>query len=471
MRAAAARALVAATWVAMTLSLLWCIAAFTVNVPLAEDWHLVPPLTGHTPDIWTWLWEQNNEHRLPLPRLVMLSVLEPTGDFRAGMVVNVLVMAAAAAAVLWALSRARGGPLRCADAFIPLVLLNIGNWENFMWAWQLGFVLSAAICLLLLATLTAPEGTRSTAGSWIAAASLAALPLCGANGMAFAAPLAAWMAFDAVRLLRTGGADARRGVALAAGVIGAAAGTAYYFVDYLPATWNPESPGIIASAKTAVKFLGLSFGSAVASRAGWAGLAAVATMGVAALLLLRQLWTGLAPQRLYAMRMLAFAAGASTLAVAFGWGRAGLVPTVGLPDRYVLLAAPAIVWAYVVIALHGGERLRRFAPPALLAAALVLLPFNTRDGFSWRDWYQDGMARVIADVEAGASADVIVERHAAFLMHWAPDRLRAGLEMLRDAGIGPLTALRREPGSPSDAGEDAPLRDTASAATTRDAPR
>jgi hypothetical protein len=456
------------TWAALAAALVWCIAAFTVNVPLAEDWHMVPPLTGHTEHLWSWLWEQNNEHRLPLPRLLLLGTLAATGDFRAGMVVNVAVMAAAAMAVLWALRHARGGALRYSDAFIPIVLLHIGNWENFMWAWQLCFVLSAALCLVLLAALAGPRLDISPARAGVAAAAVAALPLCGANGIAFAAPMAAWLGIEAVLLLRAGGAAARAGLILFAGLIVAAASTAYYFVDYTSATWNPASPGLIESIETALKFQGLAFGPAVAPRAGIAGLVAAILVGAATMTLVPRLRGG-GRGRIEAARMLAFAAGAATLAIAFGWGRAGLVPTVGFPDRYVLLAAPGIVWAYVVIELHGGPRLRQIVPPALLVAACAMLPLNTRDGFYWRDWYRDGMARVIADVNSGASADTIVTRHGQFLMHWAPDRLRAGLEMLRDTGVGPITALRREAAPSSAAGAGAPLPDKAGAASTRPA--
>jgi len=120
-------AVVWTVWIIMTAALLACVCAYTFNMPLAEDWHLVPPMTGHQAHLWTWLWEQNNEHRLPLPRLVLLAVLTPTHDFRWGMAANITLMSTVVFAILWTLARRRGGRLRYTDAFVPIALLHIGN--------------------------------------------------------------------------------------------------------------------------------------------------------------------------------------------------------------------------------------------------------------------------------------------------------------------------------------------------------
>ncbi|MBK5186778.1 MAG: sugar transferase [Gemmatimonadaceae bacterium] len=136
----------------MTLIALACIARYGRNIPLAEDWLMVPPMTGHEPRLASWLWAQNNEHRLPLPRLILLGVLMATHDFRAGMVLNVLSLAALAAAMMLAARHLRGGVTRASDAFFPLALLHLGDWENLVWGWQFQFVCSAVlICALMLA--------------------------------------------------------------------------------------------------------------------------------------------------------------------------------------------------------------------------------------------------------------------------------------------------------------------------------
>ena len=428
-------------WAAMTAALLWCVFAYTFNMPLAEDWHLVPAMTGNEPHLWTWLWEQNNEHRLPLPRLVLLALLKPTQDFRWGMVANVAVMSAAAYVVLRALARRRGTGLRVTDAFIPIALLHIGNWENYMWAWQLCFVLSSAITLVLLVAADARELWTSRRWAIVTACCVAALPVCGANGLAFGAPIAAWLALEAA--LQAWRAPERRDTAaiVLAGVVLAAVEAAYYFVGYTHASWNPPSPGVMATLKTTLKFLAMSFGPAIKQAPGPWSLVTILVMAPAAALAVRAACAAPVDERPRAWRLLAYLAGVGALALAFGWGRAGLVPTVGLPDRYVLLAVPAVVWTYLVIDEYASRSLRIPVQVALLVAACVLLPANTRKGFAWRDWYRGGMQAVTRDIDRGLPRSELVRRDGWFLMAWSPERLSEGMQMLHDARIGPFARI------------------------------
>lgn len=442
MRGTVPRVFVWTTWALMTAALLACVYVYTYNMPLAEDWHLVPPMTGHEPHLWTWLWAQNNEHRLPLPRLVLLAILKPTHDLRWGMVANVAMMSGAAFAILRLLARVRGGSFRYTDAFVPIALLHIGNWENYMWAWQLCFVLSSAVTLVLLLALQANDLWRSRRHAALAAAMVAALPLCGANGLAFVAPIAAWLTLGAVVRLRVE-PDARDSARIIlAGVALAAAAAAYYFVGYTHATWNPPSPGVIATTKTSLKFLTMSFGPVIL-RTPLAGAAILLLATIpAAALALRVAVGGSMDAQAQARRLLAYLAGVAALAIAFGWGRAGLVPTVGLPDRYVLLAVPVLVWAYIVVEMYGRRSTRAVVQAALFVTACVLLPANTRDGFEWRDWYRAGMQAVMHDIDAGMPRDELVRRHGSYLMAWSPEHLAAGMEMLKGAGIGPFGGAR-----------------------------
>ena len=69
----------------MFVALLALVARFGSNVPSWDEWDLVPALTGNQPVSAEWLWSQHNEHRVPLPRLVLLG-LDAVGrpDFRRG---------------------------------------------------------------------------------------------------------------------------------------------------------------------------------------------------------------------------------------------------------------------------------------------------------------------------------------------------------------------------------------------------
>src|SRR5262249_51545051 len=130
------------------------------NIPLAEDWTMVPAMTGHEHHFWSWLWAQNNEHRLPLPKLAYLGALKLTGDFRSGMVLSTLVVAAASAALILLMRRLRGRT-SIADAFFPLVLMHLGHWENLLWSWQIQFVMSVGLVIGVLVVVAGASGPLS----------------------------------------------------------------------------------------------------------------------------------------------------------------------------------------------------------------------------------------------------------------------------------------------------------------------
>jgi hypothetical protein len=105
------------------------------------------------------------------------------------MVFDALALGAVAAAMIL-VARGLRGRTSTADAFFPLLLLHLGNWDNLVWGWQIQFVLPTVLaCGLLLVILARPS--LGTPGVAIAAAlMLIGLPLSGANGLVFAPPLA-----------------------------------------------------------------------------------------------------------------------------------------------------------------------------------------------------------------------------------------------------------------------------------------
>ena len=82
--------LVWTVWATMLAAALLLVARFGNNVPSWDEWDMVPTLTGHQPVTAEWLWSQHNEHRVPLPRLVLLAINRLGGpDFRIGQYLNV----------------------------------------------------------------------------------------------------------------------------------------------------------------------------------------------------------------------------------------------------------------------------------------------------------------------------------------------------------------------------------------------
>ncbi len=425
---------------------LLAIANYGRNIPLAEDWLLVAPITGNEPDFLSWLWAQNNEHRVPLPRLIYLATLTIWGgDFRSGMVLNAATLALLAGAMVHVAVRIRGH-VRFTDAFFPIALLHLGNWPNIVWGWQIQFVAATALtCVLLLVVVR--YGVALTGGATLAAAlAMALLPLCGANGMIFSFALAPWFAVAA--FIQWRGAGARwKSAALVAAVVIAVALSALYFVNYQRAYWNPPSPGPAATIKTSLSFLAMSLGPGARSNY-YLALAALLPIliGAGVVTVFAALRTR-GNDRWRAAGLICFAGGCAVLVAAIGWGRAGLVPTVGMPDRYTLLSVPILLAAYFAFELFGGRALATLGPVALLLAMLVALPENSRQGYTWGEWYRRGMDRVSVDIDAGVPVDEIAQRHREMLLHWNEDMLRSRIRMLREAGLGPFARARDgEPG-------------------------
>ncbi len=439
-------------WLFMMLVALGAIARYGRNIPLAEDWFMVPPLTGNEPDIAGWLWSQNNEHRVPLARLLYLLLLKATGgDFRVGMVFNVLASGALAAAMMRTAYRLRGGRTSLADAFFPIAFLHLGNWNNLVWGWQIQFVLATLLtCALLLVAALRGTDLRPR-DAWLAGTCLLLLPLTGANGLIFVAVMAPWAALSARELIvrrRTGGSGA--GAYLAGCIAVAIVLSGLYFVGYERPSWNPPSPGIGPAVETAVKFLAMGWGPAAELSWRASALLAAAAIASAVALMVTALARQNGHERGRAFGLLSFAAGMTILALAIGWGRAAMVPSVGMPDRYALLSLPALCMTFFTWQLYGSPGWRRPVQLGLLAAMLALLPANTREGLEWRDWYSAGMLRVEADLAAGMTSDELARRNGEFLIHFDRRRLPRYIEMLRQRETGPFAA---RPVSPPQAPE------------------
>ena len=118
----------------LTLALIGFVARYGSNVPKWDDFSIVPQLAGVRPVTLRWLWEQGNEHRIPLPKLIMLSASRLAGnDVRAEMYLSVLALSGLSAALIAVASKLAGG-LRSSDALFPLLLLSVGQAANLLWA-------------------------------------------------------------------------------------------------------------------------------------------------------------------------------------------------------------------------------------------------------------------------------------------------------------------------------------------------
>lgn len=254
-----APALVWGLWGGLLLINLVAVGIFGHNIPLAEGWTMVAPLTGNEPDFWQWLWSQNNEHRLPVPRLIFLGLLKlSNGDFRVGMVYNVLVLAGMAAASMLVIRRIRHGKTHLADGVFPLALMHWGHWPNLFWSWQLSFVTPIALIYASFLTLLQIPTLSTVWAALVMGVSALLLPLCGGIGLIFMPFFTIWLTYCGYWNWQN--RQSRLGLLLWGFTLGAIAISGLYFVGYEKPYWNPPSPGIGATLATAAKFVALGLG-------------------------------------------------------------------------------------------------------------------------------------------------------------------------------------------------------------------
>jgi hypothetical protein len=453
---------------------LFYVAHFGRNVPFFDDWEIVPSLTGAQPVTASWLWSQHHEHRIPLPRLVLLALYRISNDdFRAGMYFNAFALAGLAAALAVAARTVRGST-RYADAFFPVALLHWGHCENVLWSWQVGFLVSVVLAgamLVLIVTGRSPPHPQALSAKGgatgaefelgpkgvairglLAATCVLLLPLCGANGLAFVPGLALWLIYSTIHCLRTCRFQRRSsGLLVVTMALGALLLSGFYFVGYHRTEIHPPSPSFSASIRTAVQFLGMSVGPGLLppELSPWrllcTSIVMVLLLLAAALLLWS--WRMHSDERVRTAGLLLYLAGVVCLALGIGWGRAGLEPDAGLQGRYVTLAVLALCWAYFVLLIYGKPIPGSWLIWALFSLVCVMLPFNTQVGLGYGKHQQARLDAFIRDMKDGLPPFALAYRYSELpeVVYPQPREFASYLSLLRQAGIGEFATLATDP--------------------------
>jgi hypothetical protein len=314
----------------------------------------------------------HNEHRLPLPKLVMLGLFHLSrGDWRSGMYFDVACFAGVSALLILSARRARGWTA-AADAFFPMVLLHWGYVEDWLWGFGcLNFVLTATLACVVMAAVVWKPRPESAICLWVGLC-LAGLILCGGTGIAMVPPLLIW-------LIGYGLASSRhRTTALvAAGVTVAAA--AFYAIN-AGAPPEPHYAGLLPTAQVSMGLLSSSFGPIldVGDWTYWAALV-LALLTLATFVTLRALFRNPA-ERWRAAGLLACLAAEACLAAAIGLGRAYMGTVFGLSLRYMVLAAPLPCAMYLAVVLYQRGSIRHWLQIGLLLLAILMVWVNARRG-------------------------------------------------------------------------------------------
>ena len=85
-----------------------------------------------------------------------------------------------------------------ADLAFPVLLLHLGHRDNLLWGFQTPFTVGTLLaCLFLSRAASRPGGLGRSDVLSVTACGLL-LPTVGANGLAFAPAVAAWLAWSAI---------------------------------------------------------------------------------------------------------------------------------------------------------------------------------------------------------------------------------------------------------------------------------
>jgi hypothetical protein len=475
---------VGGVWALLTVGALVVAVRSASPIPWIDDWDLVKPLTGEEWDVpppaegmppppkWqtflAWLWRPYINHRIPLPRLLLLGIYKLNGgDFRWGPVINVSVLAATALGLLIAARRMRGRTVY-PDAVFPLALLDIDN-EVLFATLGVNLIPSTVFSCAALAVLLQHDAHRRPATVVLVGLLLFALGTSGSSGLAQVPPLALWLAYAGWRHWFSREAHGRR-IALLSGAWAAAA--MLYVPIYLwhlrDASEAPPSPGARMALRTSSEFLSMCLGPAtgtldpaLASEAwerAWSHLwgsgpgpsvlgvgVALAILATAAVLI--SAWVRQPEERTRAAGLFLFLAGMGLFALGLGWGRAADEPGAGYASRYATYSAPLLFSVYFAWELYGPPAARRLVPMTLFAVLCALFVPNLQaSGLRVREHVQTARA-VEHDLHAGSPPDLLAERYATFLLVEPEfkDHLTDCMRLLHQRGMGIFRYLQDPP--------------------------
>ncbi len=430
-------------WALMTAVGVAYVAMFGLDVPRWDDYTLLPQSIGVKPITLSWLWSLDSEHRIPLTRLLLVGLFRLGGaDPRPAMFVTVGLLGALAAGLLRA-ARAARGSAHYSDAFLPIILLNLGHNEILLWAFCVGYAVVLALVGFWLALIVRCDRIPGLSRLARAALLTTLLPLCGGGGLLFAAAMIFWFWYIAAASWRskTPGSQTRSLIVLACS-LPALCTILLYFRGYYSPRLGP-SGGLWAAGRTAAQSLAMSLGYPGPMFWPWSAIA-LGSLLLGAFVILGRAWL-LEPAMRASIAGLACVLGSVLLMeLGLGWSRSGQGEQAGFQYRYTLAAVPALLAAYFAFALHGPRLTRQLIPMLMFTGSCLFLWPNTQEG--WVAGYGSREVRMAFDRDLAAGTPVyrLVRRYTPTL-HPSQQVLRESLEMLHQAGIGKFRSLRLDP--------------------------
>ncbi len=416
----------------------WFSYAHASLLPYGDEYELVPVMTGERVFDIEYLFSQHNEHRIPISRGLLHSVLPLFGyDFRFAASAVPVVVGSGLAILLGAIGLTRG-EFRWSDNAASLMLLNPGHAENFLWGFQLQYASNLFLLFAFLACITLIDRMPQRTGLllFFAGLSLLLLPGTGANGWIMSVCL--WPALG-LTFYRSRGCVRRWGFALTA--LGIATSMAYY-ASLASVEGRTESSANFL--ESMVAFLAIFAGPVSAEH--WKLVGSI----IAALLTVTLIWLAKNHWRYRDVRsVIAATVVACGLIYAVAAARYRVVhdPTEAFQVRYFLLVitGPVAVWWYA--SLRSDVAANRITYAAF-AIAIGLYAGNWQSGHAYASDYHARRTDLMRDLDSGTPLRLLSERyygHPFGLYNPSPEVLYQRLESMRREGMGAIAAATISP--------------------------
>jgi hypothetical protein len=229
------------------------IALLSIKYPFWDEWEFVPIIhkyLSHTLTISD-LWAQHNEHRIFFPRIIMLLLATLTHwNFRYEVMSSLLFALGSTVLILLVLRRtfSRLHLAYYALLTIPItwLFLSPGQWENWLWGWQLEWFLSVLGLVTVVWSLTAwPKRFNQSLGFPLAIAAAIITNYSLGNGMLV------WVSGAIILLCRR--ATMRKVLVWCAA---GAAAVGFYYINY----HDPDPAGKLLLLKQPINYVQYFFG-------------------------------------------------------------------------------------------------------------------------------------------------------------------------------------------------------------------
>lgn len=440
-------------WSALLALATWCVWRHGCRVPYVEDWYYIDLLTGKQKISLGWLWQQlpRADHRVPLFKLLINLNYRIFGvDVRPFMYLDVLLAGILSAALIWAVRRWRGY-ICYADAYLPIVLMNLGHVEAFLWAEASVYAIPSFCVGLILTVMVATRARLGRLSATVAGVSLVLLPL--SVGVTYVPFLGLWLGFSGFRLLKSGNLRRRMAgrIAILFTLI-ALMLEAAYLVGYKQSRFDEREEstsfqvGPVAVVKATLKYLSMSFGPAVQPPI-WpfSGVVILGLLSVCSACIAISLWRrGPTFRRGLGLGLFLFLSACLVTALAVGLLRASWSHGYLFRPRYAMSAVPLALGLYFAWECCGPPRWVPLGRMVLFTIAASSLLSNSTIGLSAETWRKPMSIAFENDVRNGMPIPLLVSKYAS-LTHHDHEKIEYYLKELRDARIGDYRNLPPDP--------------------------